>query len=220
MTKIDRKCRETTVKIDRPNLLFVEGEQDRRFFEAFASHLAIADCLRVIAADGKHGFTGALRVAVKDPGFPKVRSATVALDADDDWRRAFQSACTALQNAGLEPPPEPWMLSDADPRTAVLVLPGKGRNGELEDLCLESVSDDPAMLCVDGFVKCVKASCGRSQPRNWSKCRTQVFLASRERPELRLAEAAESGYWPWEADAFSELRQFLLSLPGTTEAEG
>jgi hypothetical protein len=49
----------------------------------------------------------------------------------------------------------------------------------LEDLCLESVSEDPAMLCVDEYFRCLEERL-EMLPRNPSKARVRGFLASME----------------------------------------
>jgi hypothetical protein len=45
-----------------------------------------------------------------------------------------------------------------------------------------------------------------------SKACVHAWLASKERPDKRLGEAAQAGYWPFEHSAFDALSQFLLSL--------
>ena len=49
-------------------------------------------------------------------------------------------------------------------------------------------------------------------PKRPSLARIHAFLASREDPELRLGEAAQRGYLPWENAAFHQLIEFVRSL--------
>jgi len=49
-------------------------------------------------------------------------------------------------------------------------------------------------------------------PDNMSKAKVQVFLASRRKAGLRLGEAAQAGYWPWDAKAFEHVRDFLQRI--------
>ena len=83
----------------------------------------------------------------------------------------------------------------------------------IEDVCLESVSADPAMKCIENYFDCIHGA-GLPGPReHWtSKARLHAFLASRERPQLRLGEAAEKGVWPLEADAFSPIETLLTTF--------
>jgi hypothetical protein len=81
----------------------------------------------------------------------------------------------------------------------------------LEDLCLRAVAQDPAMLCVKQYFKCLQQQ-GLSLPDNMSKAKVQVFLASRPKAGLRLGEAAQAGYWPWNENAFEQVRDFLQRI--------
>jgi hypothetical protein len=81
----------------------------------------------------------------------------------------------------------------------------------LEDLCLKAVVQDPAMLCVEQYFECLQQE-ELPLPDNISKAKAQVFLASRRKAGLRLGEAAQAGYWPWEAKAFEQVRDFLQHI--------
>lgn len=96
-------------------------------------------------------------------------------------------------------------------RTAIFILPDAQTPGMLEDLCLRAVADDPVMPCVQEFFDCIQRRCDTS-PGTMPKAKTHAFLASRERPGLRLGEAAMKGYWPWADPAFDEVRRFLRAL--------
>ena len=83
----------------------------------------------------------------------------------------------------------------------------------LEDVCLESVKSDPAMECVDRYFECISQADIQGPRKVWmSKARVHAFLASRERPNLRLGEAAESGLWAFDTDAFGPLKELLNIL--------
>ena len=55
-------------------------------------------------------------------------------------------------------------------------------------------------------------SAGLPNPRWVSKARVHAFLASRDRPDLRLGEAAERGIWRFESEAFRPLIDLLRML--------
>ncbi|MCK4297946.1 MAG: hypothetical protein KAX80_00350, partial [Planctomycetes bacterium] len=95
-----------------------------------------------------------------------------------------------------------------DLKVVVTLLPDSSRCGMLEDLCLESISDDPAFACVDAYFECTRRN-GIPHPRNMSKAKVHAFLASRRNPSLRLGEAAGAGCWPWDSPVFDEVKQFL-----------
>lgn len=92
-----------------------------------------------------------------------------------------------------------------------MILPKPNAHGMMEDLCLESVSQDPAMLCVDGYFECLHKH-GIPSSANISKARVHTFLASRQEAGLRLGEAAQKGYWPWNNEAFEQVKEFLIKI--------
>ena len=53
---------------------------------------------------------------------------------------------------------------------------------------------------VHEYINCIKKS-GHS-PNNIDKAKVHSWLASREKPDLRLGEAAECGYWPFDEKSF------------------
>ena len=96
---------------------------------------------------------------------------------------------------------------------AYLVVPHDRESGVIEDVCLDSVSEDPAMVCIDRYFECIEESDTPGPRQVWmSKARTHAFLASRERPNLRIGEAADRGIWQFEHAAFNPLKDLLRLL--------
>jgi len=103
----------------------------------------------------------------------------IVQDADNDPNAAFQSICSALAAAGLPVPDAPRQIVGEDPRIAVMIVPDGVKPGMLEDVCLASVVDDPAMVCVDGFFTCLEQrQAARSQTP--AKARLRAFLSAME----------------------------------------
>ena len=80
----------------------------------------------------------------------------------------------------------------------------------LETLCLLSVATLPEFPCVDGYLQCLQGH--GAVPNNLHKARAHAWLASRLEPDKRVGEAAQAGYWPWDADAFRDLWSFIGAL--------
>lgn len=55
-------------------------------------------------------------------------------------------------------------------------------------------------------------------PQNMSKARVQVFLASK-RKTLRLGEAAQAEYWPFNDNAFAQVTNFLRQICSQTNIQ-
>jgi len=123
----------------------------------------------------------------------------------------LRSVCHALQANGLVVPMQAGIVAAGQPRVGVMILPDNASPGMLEDLCLLSVQSDPAYQCVDALFQCVTQQ-ARRQPRPMAKARIHAWLATQPIPGKRLGEAAESGYLPWDHQAFDAIRQFILSL--------
>ena len=195
------------VAIEQSNLLVVEGKSDQRFFRALIGHWGVRG-IQIMPIGGKEKLRRNLKALVKAPGFVQVTFLGVIRDADKDPHAAFQSVCDALQAAGLPVPERPLVPVGEKLRVAVLVLPKEDSPGMLEDLCLRAVAEDPAIDCVEQYFECLKQK-GLDLPKNISKAKVQVFLASREKAGLRLGEAAEAGYWPWDNGAFQQVKEFM-----------
>jgi hypothetical protein len=83
--------------------------------------------------------------------------------------------------------------------------------GMLETLCLQAVSSDPVMPCIDQYLQCVRDLAG-TEPSNPSKAYLHTFLASRPEPGLLLGQAAHRNYLPWDSPAFNDVKQFIQTL--------
>jgi hypothetical protein len=198
------------LKIEQPNVLVVEGREEELFFGALIKHLGLGN-IQTIPIGGKGQLPPKLKALAASPRFSEVISLGIVRDANADPDAAFQSVRDALQTVNLPAPDRPLMFVDGRPRVGVLILPELGTPGMLEDLCLRAVAQDPAMLCVEQYFKCLQQE-GLSLANNMSKAKVQVFLAARPKAGLRLGEAAQAGYWPWNENAFEQVRDFLQRI--------
>lgn len=200
------------VSIQQAKLLVVEGNDDARLFNALLRHIDVSG-IQVVDAGGKDNIRQTLRVITQSPGFSAVSSIGVVRDADVNADSALQSVQGALRAANLPSPDAPLSLAGTDLRVAVLIAPYGKPSGAIEDVCFESVAGDAAMGCAQDYLNCIKDSVAEAeQPNNLRKAKAQAFLASRERPGLRLGEAAEAGYWDFEHAAFEPFKRLLGML--------
>jgi len=199
-----------TLKIEQSYVLVVEGKEEELFFGGLIEHLGLRG-IQVMPIGGKEKLRRNLKALVMAADFSKVTFLGIVRDADEDPKAAFQSVCNALRTVNLPAPRHPLEAVGASPRVAVLILPGENMPGMLEDLCLGAVEQDLAMLCVEQYFECLQKQ-GLSLPGNMSKAKVQVFLASRHKAGLRLGEAAQAGYWPWDAEAFEQVIDFLQQI--------
>lgn len=190
--------------------LLVEGREEQFFFGAFLRHLGIND-VQIQNCGGKDNLRAVLRTVAGSLDFSLVSSVGIVRDADDNAQSALQSVQDSLGNTAL-PVPQSFLTPAGEfPKVSVFIMPDNSNAGALERLCLSALADEPAMQCVEDFLKCVNDAVS-DPPQDQSKAQIHAFLASGQDPELRLGEAAQRGYIPWTHSAFEPLAQFLREL--------
>ena len=200
------------IEIEQEKLLVVEGADDARLFKALMRYIGVSG-IQVFKAGGKDNIRQTLKVIKQSRGFSEVSSIGVVRDADANAGSALQSVRDALRDANLPSPDAPLSLVEDGIKVVVLIAPHGESSGAIEDVCLESVAGDAAMGCVRDYLNCIKDSVAEAErPNNLRKAEAQAFLASRERPGLRLGEAASAGYWDFEHTAFDPFKRLLGML--------
>ena len=200
-------------KIKQPKQVIVEGNDEIRVFNSLSKHLNIRD-LQVRDYRGSDNLRRFLKTFKGLSEFGLVRSLAIVADANSNRDGREQRIRSALSNADLPTPSKALeSVSNGDLKVAYLVVPHNVEGTMIEDVCLDSVKTDPAMECVDRYFECISQANIQGPKEVWmSKARVHAFLASRERPDLRLGEAAESGLWTFETDAFRPLKDLLKIL--------
>ena len=203
---------EEKLVVRKERLLIAEGKDDEQFFNAMLRQLGL-DEIQVLGIGGKTRLEGQLKALKLDPAWRQVSSIGIVRDADDDPDAAFRSVCSALKGAKLPVPSKALAPMVGPPTVQVMIIPSLRKEGALEDLCLESSADDPAMPCVEQYFECL-AERGAPGPkeRSLSKAKTRVFLTSKEDPTLPLGIAAQKGYWPLDSTVFDEVKRFITSI--------
>lgn len=198
---------EKVLKLDRAKLLIGEGDEEIAFFSSLLQHLQIND-VQVEQSGGKHGLLKYLRALAKRSGYFSLQSIGITRDANGNLEQAraeIEGAVNELKRVADE------VNAAARPRVESFLLPDNTQPGMLEDLCLQSVSDDVAMPCVEDYFTCVNAKANRS-PSPLAKAKVRVWLASHSVPDKRLGHAAKEGYWNFEHPCFELLIAFIRSL--------
>jgi len=198
-------------EIIEPNLVIGEGDEEKFILEALFAHLELKS-VQAMGIGGKNNLKENLKMLKGSPKFESVSSIAILRDADSNPRGAFQSVQNALRGADLPIPDRPLEWAGDKPRIKVMIVPETERAGMLEDICLESVSADPAMECVERYFECLNTRQVQMEAGKISKAKANAFLASRPDPDKRLGEAAKAGYWPFANPAFDQLKNFLRSI--------
>lgn len=201
--------------IEQSHLLLVEGIDDAFFFEALITRLNLCD-IEIWPIGGVRDFKKKLGILKKLSGFEKIKSIGVIRDADENAAAAFDSVSQALRDNGLSAPDRYGHRSTETPLTSIMILPdGLESPGMLESLCLRAITDDPAMLCTEKYFECLHESRIYQREVDQDKAKVYVYLASKNKPDKRLGESAQAGYWPFDNEVFDNVKRFLFEMGNT-----
>lgn len=206
--------------IRQPKLLIVEGSHECDFFTAWLKVLELNN-IQVMPIGGKTLLPNSLASLVKQRPFLDgyVSSIVIVRDADDNPGGAFDSVCSALQQAGLPVPVRCLeMTSSRTPAVAIVVVPAETQNGALEELLIETVADDPVLALtrafIDNAVTILRASNYREPPapHKLGKAKIHAFLSTFTDPDKHLGTAAKAGVWQYEHKALASLLKILREM--------
>ena len=197
-------------EIEERKQIIVEGRDAQEFFRALLKHMGVAN-IQVQDFGGVSELRGFLKALCNMPGFYGVSSLGIVRDAETNAASAFQSVCSALNDAKLTGPRKPLLPAGKHPQVTILILPDSKTPGMLETLCMQSVADDPVIECITRFFECINKR-AESFPQNMPKAQVQAFLASRPKPGLLLGQAAHAGFWPWDSPAFTSIKRFVQTF--------
>ncbi|MGA2437302.1 MAG: DUF3226 domain-containing protein [Acidobacteriaceae bacterium] len=150
--------------IPHPFLVVCEGYGDARFIVKLLGHLKIRNCnVGCPSMTGGHGtgitaipnYLNAVRGVIQI-GTANLSGLLVIPDADKHPGNCFSDICTALTDAMFPIPSQPFSVEGNPMRTAVFIMPGKGRTGTLEHLLWDAATTQNPKLkkCVDRFCRC------------------------------------------------------------------
>lgn len=200
------------IVIKKPCRVVCEGRDDAAFFtRLFETHSIEGfevDCARTnnkpTGCAGKSGITDTLLslkgVSDLNPGV--LRGIVIAVDSDEDPRKAFEHARQAIRNTKLQlPVPDQALVPKSDPQgvdpaLAILCIPWIDATGHLDSLLLESIHTSHGDL-IDPIEEFCKKTEHRT--RDWSqnnklkmKLRCAIAASEEGEPGLSLAYFLQS----------------------------
>ncbi len=203
-------------------LIFVEGIDEIYILAELINDLyekrTINNDIQIISSDGKDNYKKAVNQFAKKSvdGELTISRMLLIRDANGDPDTAFKAMQSVLSINGFTVPDEEGVLTDSEPQTAVFILPSMTEPGMMEDICLATVVDDPAFDCIDSYFKCLDDLVEKGKlekgPKNLSKAKAAVFLASRPEYKPRIGYADK--YWDYSHTAFNRLRDLLREFIG------
>ncbi len=196
-------------EFSKQKLLLVEGRDDERFFFALLKNKNIND-IHIEIYEGKKNLPATLKSLHVRPGFNNLTSIAIIRDADDKIGQiVFEEIVNVLKKTSLSIPMSFAEFSHGTPKVGIFVIPGKDKNGELEDFLLESITTNSEMRCVDSFINCIR---NMKAIKKSAKFRLYAWISSQEPPGLKLGQAADIGLFDFSHTSFSELTNFINKL--------
>jgi len=204
------------IKIESHRVLAVEGKDECNFFEGVLEHVGI-EKVQLVDIGGKDKFRTEFPLLRCSEGFSDVRALGFIRDAEDKKAdAAFSSICSILEEYSLPIPDSANTVIEKkgeDCRIGVFIMPNNVDQGMLEDLCLESVREEPIFSCVDQYLACCLFVLPENRrPVNCSKVRVQTYLAAQEKIANSLGVGARKKYWNFDHICFDDVKRFLRAL--------
>lgn len=204
-------------KIEKENVLAVEGKDEKNFFEALLKNLEIAD-VQVIDVGGKDKFDKTLSLYIQSEGaLAKIKNIGFVRDAEDhEAESAFQSICTVLKKYDLPCPVKTSEIAENNGvKAKIFIMPNNHDCGMLEDLCISSVRGTDIFNCVESFTKCYESKIDRDR-YNLPKAEMLAYLSTQIPIVNSLGLAARQGVWDFTHQCYNEIKTFLIGLYGNS----
>lgn len=213
------------------NILLVEGEADRGFFEAFCRMLSIPVDVRVATpkdTDGAHNtkegvlshLTSALLPQLQDGQLQRIG---VVVDADrvehgSGYTVTLQRFKDALAQAGYQPNPAAasglvFTHTDGLADLGLWIMPNNADEGMLEDLIKQCLHHDEAGLYQHGEAS-IDAIPGGPKFQSWHRTKAEVatWLAWQKKPEHGLYNAVQAELLNTDAALLKALQAWLAHV--------
>lgn len=182
-------------------LLLVEGNDDYLLISKMLQAVEGSEKVLCVNAGSKDKFQSKLQMLTFESEFSQIQKIAIISDADFNPEQSRLNIEKYFRKANL-----PEHID-----TSVLLVPSD-KNGMLEDVCMDSKSDELVMNCVNSFISCIEPHV-EELPRNPSKSRFLAYMATKPKATNGTIEAAlQKGYFDLNHSAFDEIRAFLTEL--------
>jgi hypothetical protein len=200
-------------------LVLCEGKEDLFVMQALANHAGLEGKLRFQQYGGKDKLRANLHQLKASPVYARGEYSRILVtrDADSDFASSWQALKDSIVEAFSSEPKSPgeWTKIENGPEIAAWIIPGPGKTGMIETLCLESsrAKSPDVFKCLDSFVSCLSGMHGESMHEKarfalWSIAAQGVGAKDR----LSLEYAIPSLPIDWDDKAFVPLKELLAEI--------
>jgi len=195
------------MKIEKEYLIFVEGSDDKAFFEKLLEDIPV---IQIIDVEGKVNFKPKLKIISQDDNFEKVKKVLIIRDADESYKRTYQSLTGIVKEVFNETAGD--ILMGYQGKYGILILPPSEEQGSLEDLLFKSVESDIQKEIVE-FVEKMERIWKKRKKKKFKKAKYKIHCyigyECNDKLYLKLSSAIKN------CDAFNMKFPNFLSLKTT-----
>lgn len=223
--------------------LLVEGYDDRTFFDQLAKHLNYRGKFGIVECDGETQISDQLLNMISDTEyFRKLRHVAIVRDSDRN-PSAFSSVKKELDGANKAvskreyegqlvpiheyPIPQQHLIMEAgSPSVSVMIMPGDGEQGALENYVLNALRRDKLWSCVEDYFNCLPAIGMNIEESRRAKSQIGVFISgkvvdqneatSKDSRRKLLSDIYRLKWWHdanmWDDESFRDAKSFLRQL--------
>ncbi len=204
--------------ISAKRLLLAEGKDDATILQRLLDTEGITG-VQVLNYEGTQQLRPRMRLWRRDDGLQDVVAVGIVRDAEASAESALQSVADAVSSEWAFPSPTTHAVfaQSAGKAAGAFILPDGENPGMLECLCVASVEGDPAMVCVNAFMECLRSEA--VEIRTPPKAMAHAFLSTRRKAGLTVWQATERKTWDLGHGCWEPLKAFLRELAGCGQRE-
>ncbi len=200
-------------------LVLCEGKEDLLVIQTLAKHAGLEGKLTFQQYGGKDKLRAYLHQLKASPEYARGEYSRILVtrDADSDFASSWQALKDSIAEAYSceTTTPGEWIKIENGPEIAAWIIPGPGKTGMIETLCLESSrTKSPKVLeCLDSFMSCLTTAHG-GEAHEKTRFAIWTIAAQGAGANKRMSLEYAIPYLPinWDDTAFAPLRELLVGI--------
>ncbi|MGN1405514.1 MAG: DUF3226 domain-containing protein [Erysipelotrichaceae bacterium] len=209
------------LKIVKQNLILCEGVDELYFLIAYLNNVSteksdlFKENIQVMDFGGIKDLKSFLMLLKNMEQYENVKSIMIIRDAEKDCKIALRDVETALKAAQLPVPEGPGEWAGEQIKIGYLLFPNLGkdvREGTLEDLCLEILSEESpsdVLVQIENFTNFLEDENLRNLKwKHKSKLHT-YFSVTNDYVGSKIGEAAQKQAFNWESEKLKPMTRFI-----------
>lgn len=200
-------------------LVLCEGKEDLLVIQTLANHGGLEGKLTFQQYSGKDKLRAYLHQLKASPEYARGEFLRILVtrDADSDFASSWQALKDSIAEAFSCELPSlgEWIKIENGPEIAAWIIPGPGKTGMIETLCVESSrTQSPKVLeCLDSFMSCLTtAHGGEIHEKTRFAIWTIASQGAGAHKRMSLEYAIPSLPIDWDNESFVPLKELLAAI--------